>query len=826
MFGMQSIYASLIAMKHNNIICICLLLVFSLLLCLGCTPSVQPADTEGTKTVEQPVEMVDNPAADGTIVSSAAPYEYTALEDYNIYKLANTLYFTKLYRYYIADNKLCVFIDDDAHGENILSYNTDGTLAEKRSVPNTDINIRDVRTLSDGTFLFLHTQQVDSPAEDFIDSFVLVSVFDADGQQLYQADLGLNGSYLKERTDGISYTKGFSTRLHINELEDGTRRILVNTGYTLYYLDECLNILNKVEVPEIYECPIYMQSDGIYLLGDTLPQMCTVDMNTGEITRVETMPVPENVLYDCEKFQYGADGKLYCQYNGGIYQCDGTGNIKEILRWSNGIFDGKGSFFVIDESTIFFVYGPSISTSTVAEAKIPSVLHTVSSDVVLDRRVIEIIHIEGIFTNTRIQEAVIAFNAQSKDYFVNYTVLTQDMKTGKSAMEQFNDHLLTVGTPDIVIYPLPNWAQECIDKELLLDLSGRFNDKLLGCLTDAFTTDDGGQYIMPLSFQADTFAAAMAVQSTPLTWDDFYAYAAEYDASASGDAPKEGALITDPQIVSQMFRLTLTDFYDTETMQCTFDSEEFRNRARVLNTDAPYIDEAYGTLDGGRYSVEGLSVINAAKTGEVRYLRVPFSTVEAYTACVRIFEDTPFTLCGLPTSDGANPGVIINSYQNLAVFADSDTLGGCKAFIEFVLSDDIQSSSALIDTYLPVTKSAMALALDAYRYLYYSAESYVGESTNLMTGETVLYISFGAEQHSAERDTEYASSPNFVEYAMSDEEREIILNFFETCTSYATADSTIYSIVVEELSAYYSGAKTLEEVTELIQSRVFIYLNE
>ncbi len=99
-------------------------------------------------------------------------------------------------------------------------------------------------------------------------------------------------------------------RLHIHEREDGTRRFLINTGQTLTHPDECLQILKTVALPEIYDSPIHMQSDGVYLLGDTLPQMCTADMNTGSATHMETLLVPEDILYDCEAFGYGADGML------------------------------------------------------------------------------------------------------------------------------------------------------------------------------------------------------------------------------------------------------------------------------------------------------------------------------------------------------------------------------------------------------------------------------------------------------------------------------------------------------------------------------------
>ncbi len=798
-----------------------LLLVLALLLCLGCTPAVQPPGSGESEKTVQPIEMTDNPMAEGAFVSSVAPYDDTHLEDYDVYEL----HLTAHDRFYIEDGKLCVSVNH-SQGAILLSYNADGTVAEKRHAPNTVTPvIQNVRELSDGTFFYLHTQQQPPTSDDHVDHLVLVSVFDADGQQLYQTELGLTETYLYHTMEGAAgMERGFSPRLHINERADGTRRMLVSTGQTLYYLDECLNILNKVEVPEIYDCPIYMQSDGVYLLGDSLPQMCTVDMNTGEITRVETLPVPKEILYDCTQFRYGADGKLYFRYHDSLYQSDGNGNIKEILRWSQGLFDGDGSFWVLDESTVFFAHRETVYLNAPIASQIPSVLHTVNLDALIDRRIVELVFLEDSVPNhnTWLQELITAFNAQSTDYYINYTVMKNDtLSNGAGAYDRFRDYLLSVGTPDMVIFPR-SWVPEYIDNDLLLDLSDRFDDKMLGCLTDGFTADDGCQYLLPLSFQAKFFVAATAVQSTPISWDDFYAYAAEYDQPS-----KEGALVTDSSMIYTLFDHALTDFYDTETKQCNLDSEEFRRCVRVLDTDAPYIGKEYGMLTGGdTYTVQGSTLVNAVQNGEVRFLSVPFTTVEAYAVCKRVFGDTPFTLCGLPTKDGSTPGVSVDSSHNLAVFADSDTLGGCKAFITFALSDEIQTSASLTESYLPVSMSAMSQALDAYRYLYYRAESSVGEYTNYFTGEIVTYVGISADVHHIERIDSYASSPRFTEYVLSDEEKEIILNFFDTCTSYTTTGLTIQQIVEEELSAYRSGAKTLEEVTRLMQSRVQIYLNE
>ncbi|MBR5221372.1 MAG: hypothetical protein IKV66_10330, partial [Clostridia bacterium] len=67
-----------------------------------------------------------------------------------------------------------------------------------------------------------------------------------------------------------------------------------------------------------------------------------------------------------------------------------------------------------------------------------------------------------------------------------------------------------------------------------------------------------------------------------------------------------------------------------------------------------------------------------------------------------------------------------------------------------------------------------------------------------------------------------------TEYHISDAECAEIMDFLNhsTMSGGVSDDSTVIAILEEELSAYTSGAKTLDEVSKLIQSRVSIYLAE
>ena len=50
--------------------------------------------------------------------------------------------------------------------------------------------------------------------------------------------------------------------------------------------------------------------------------------------------------------------------------------------------------------------------------------------------------------------------------------------------------------------------------------------------------------------------------------------------------------------------------------------------------------------------------------------------------------------------------------------------------------------------------------------------------------------------------------------------------FLESCVPFPLMDDAIDRIIYEELSALFEGDKTPEEVSEIMQSRVWLYLKE
>ena len=94
----------------------------------------------------------------------------------------------------------------------------------------------------------------------------------------------------------------------------------------------------------------------------------------------------------------------------------------------------------------------------------------------------------------------------------------------------------------------------------------------------------------------------------------------------------------------------------------------------------------------------------------------------------------------------------------------------------------------------------------------------------MIGGHVSVNLNLSANAHTAEYDVRLAEKANTV-IEITDVDKAEIMHFFENFRTENT-DATIAEIVKEELSAWESGAKSLDEVSKLIQSRAWIYLNE
>jgi len=237
----------------------------------------------------------------------------------------------------------------------------------------------------------------------------------------------------------------------------------------------------------------------------------------------------------------------------------------------------------------------------------------------------------------------------------------------------------------------------------------------------------------------------------------------------------------------------------------------------------------------GRYGITVPVMNTLFSDGRLKFLTVQLDTIEAVMAASLILGDD-FNWCRYPSEDGG--GAYVYPAMNCSVFADTDVYDGCIAFLDHLLSEEQQADETLTKRYLPVTVDGIKAAIAAHRYWYYDKNTYekIGdpnaqmEKGTLLLGGTVSYLPLSADGYSAEYIGDFGpngkTEGNYAVLAMTEEMQARFLDFLQNCRMKASTDQTILSIVKEELSYWEGGVRSLEESTHIIDSRVWIYLNE
>ena len=137
-------------------------------------------------------------------------------------------------------------------------------------------------------------------------------------------------------------------------------------------------------------------------------------------------------------------------------------------------------------------------------------------------------------------------------------------------------------------------------------------------------------------------------------------------------------------------------------------------------------------------------------------------------------------------------------------------------FISYLLSDAVQDDERLTGFSFPVT--------------YRGIEHMLAQPTRLVPSQVYTDNGNGTYRINV-FNTDWkayfeSSGISFIEITPDDTDLERLRRLFYSAEMQSLVDTTMNAILEEELSAYRAGAQTLERTQEILQSRLFIYLNE
>lgn len=246
-------------------------------------------------------------------------------------------------------------------------------------------------------------------------------------------------------------------------------------------------------------------------------------------------------------------------------------------------------------------------------------------------------------------------------------------------------------------------------------------------------------------------------------------------------------------VFTYFFRGEYNKYVDWEKKQCHF-------------TETEFIDLLEFCKQFRKTNVE-------ETTEEKPYIQTFFSLSDVFslTRICHLCDEMDLVCYGYPTSSG---GKSVASITNTA-FSVTENCQNIDMAYEFLLGwYDEEYQSRLMNEQenfsLPISKKALYEKLDWATTIEYTENS---------DGDLEPVVKYEVMKNY------YDTNPLLV-YSISAEEREEILEIIENITESLMVDYPIYTIVLEEVEAYFEDDKSVLEVADIINSRAQLYINE
>ena len=402
-------------------------------------------------------------------------------------------------------------------------------------------------------------------------------------------------------------------------------------------------------------------------------------------------------------------------------------------------------------------------------------------------------------------EAVSVFNDSDPDYFIkldnkysaeylvsNGGISMWDENYGDRLSEatieltyQLRMDLMNGEGPDIV---LGGAAYTHLNNdECLLDLKQEIRTEDLFENVINASACDGKLYQCPLAFNVSGIVAsenAVTCDLCGFTYDDYKEYVS---GPCNGEDPVGFMSSRTGYFMTCLSRMQ-DACWDADNR--SYDTPAFRRLAEYVNDNVT--DSIYSE---GVYEVSISELTNKENTFEYE-MNFPYFM---YYYSDRIAE---LKVLGIPSEDGRGPSMMAGSSVGIA--AHTKERQACVDFVDLLLSQKIQEAFEEWDDNTPVLRSAFEAAakrqVDAFNDNYHQNQS----------------------RYTRAQLMEYRLAWYEIDDSVVGEYEKMI----ESCKSMSTFDPALELIVQEEIPAYFSGQKSLDEVINIINDRSKTYLSE
>ena len=618
------------------------------------------------------------------------------------------------------------------------------------------------------------------------DNAYMVAKYDDQGKELFVTDFS-------DLLDRDSYLDGL--------VVDGEDRVYVTEKSALWLFDAegnpagTLN-LNAVAGGGLVNCckgadgRVYVAVTG-YSGNGSAPTLLSVNFEKKSLEEeCPGFPTAIALIQNAEGSFFIHDGTSVSVYN------DKTREKEKLFDWLDCDMDGSyvtGVGTLADGRLVAAFEDWSIDDRGIV------VIDKLRADQVAPKQEIVLGTLRGVDTSP-----VVYFNRRNSDYHITVRRYLEDYDHLEDALNRLNADIVSDNCPDLIdldfyYVGVRKMAANGVFEDLspYLEQSSLDRSDMFENILEEYTYD-GKLICVPGIFSIDTMIGSTARVGEEMGWST-------EDVIALMDSYPEADLFNWTYRENLFpFLLDINAYVDWETGTCSFDSDEFKSLLEYVNRFPGY--EEY-VADVERSEQEKL------QNGEVLLTRRVIAAFDAIQ-CYKAMFNEDITCIGYPNAGGSNR-VELSASNEYAIMARSKVKDGAWAFIESCLTREYPTW--VHNWGFPNSKSELERMAEGEVNVEYvldeNGEQVLDENGNpKVVGKT--YSSFG------EGDWRYHYRPS------TREEVEMVLELIQSAECKGEPNYQMRVIIDEEVDAYFLGQKSLDDVVDIIQSRMQVYVSE
>lgn len=417
----------------------------------------------------------------------------------------------------------------------------------------------------------------------------------------------------------------------------------------------------------------------------------------------------------------------------------------------------------------------------------------------------EIIVIGTMSAGSNLQAAAVQFNKSNDKYHISikeYVDYNSWSNTSwADALTNLNNDITSSHCPDIIDLSSLNMEQLAAkgvfeDLTPYLENSSLSKDSFVKAVLDVCTYDDILVSI-PASFVLQTVVGKGSEVGYETGWtiDEMIAYADEHPGAQLFDHSQKSSILD----MCMMFNESA--FIDWSTGECKFDTPEFKSLLEFVNR---FPDEY-------QYEDDDASTPTKIQHGEILLETVGISDFDGIQMYNEIFGGD-MSCIGYPTTDGGS-GTALMVNEAYAITSKSKMKDGAWEFIEYYLTQSDENNMFMFQWGFPNDKEKLAAMAK-------EAVGEVNENAALENGSGMAVAVSGMSS------VMYQDGWSYTYRDATQDEVDLIMQLIETARPANRSNDAILNIINEEADAFWQGQKSVDDVANIIQSRISIYVNE